>query len=86
MNIQAIIDAQLAQLNNPRRAIVNSENAFVADRLEADGLHEEASAYWNYVCNRRADPFNNAQISRLLEKLELVNLNNVIPAWGLGGT
>lgn len=50
MNKEAILSAMTAQLAKPTRAVVNSESAFVAQRLRDAGHMDEAKAYWNWVC------------------------------------
>jgi hypothetical protein len=53
-----ITDAIRAQLAKPARAVVNSESAFVAQRLRDAGEHDAARLYWNYVCSsKKTQPF-----------------------------
>ena len=39
------------QIENPRYAVVNSESAFVRDRLEQAGKHELARKYWSWIAS-----------------------------------
>ena len=50
MNKEVILSAMTAQLAKPTRAVVNSESAFVAQRLRDAGHMDEAKAYWSWVC------------------------------------
>lgn len=53
-----ITDAIRAQLAKPTRAVVNSESAFVAQRLRDAGEHDAARLYWSWVCSsKKTCPF-----------------------------
>lgn len=81
-----IAQAQRKQLENPTRAVVNSESAFVAQRLRSEGYFEIAAAYWSWVCNRH-DRYNFSQeVIDLQLKLKAIDMGVSMPAWGTYGT
>lgn len=46
------------QITNPRKAIVNSESAFVKDKLVKAGQDDLARAYWKWVCLGLSEMYN----------------------------
>lgn len=46
-----VFEFQAAQLANPTRACVNSESAFVTDKIRDAGYPELAKSYWSWVCS-----------------------------------
>jgi hypothetical protein len=86
MNINDIvIAAQRAQLEKPTRACVNSEAAFVADRLRAQGFNELAKQYWNFVCGGK-DPGFSDEVKENEKKLKEIDKGFTMPDWGTYGT
>lgn len=83
--IELIIEAQEAQLAKPTRACVNSESAFVAQRLRDAGHHDLAKRYWNYVCRCGKDEFGDV-VRANEEKLKEIDRGFVMPDWGTKGT
>lgn len=81
--IKAAIRAQLAK---PTRAVVNSESAFVTNRLNREGYEEAARIYWSWVCgakNKITDP----EIIELQQQLDAIDKkSSPMPAWGYSGT
>lgn len=55
MKYDALLDAMRQQIANPARAVVNSESAFIKDRLNNAGEFQLARAYWNWLCCGRPD-------------------------------
>lgn len=84
MNYGAIVSAQLEQYANPKRSVVNSEHAFVVDKLRNIGLHNEAQLYWTHICNRRQS-IDDPEINRLVVLLDGLSQCNM-PQWGIKGT
>lgn len=82
--IELILEAQRAQIAKPTRACVNSESAFVAQRLRDAGHIDLAKRYWNSVCSRRADFGEEvAENEKILKKIDS---GFVMPDWGTYGT
>ena len=50
MDIEILRSVLKDQIAKPCKAIVNSESAFVQDKLLKAGQHALASAYWKWVC------------------------------------
>ena len=80
-----VAEAQREQLKKPTRAVVNSESAFVAQRLRDAGHHELAARYWSWVCMSPQVEFNET-VQELQEKLEEIDRSVSMPAWGTYGT
>lgn len=80
-----VAEAQREQIKKPKRAVVNSESAFVAQRLRDAGHHELAARYWNWVCSSPQFEFNET-VQELQEKLEEIDRRVSMPAWGTYGT
>ena len=86
MNINDIvIAAQRAQLEKPARACVNSESAFVAQRLSDQGFNELSKQYWSFVCGGK-DPGFNDEVKENQKKLKEIDQGFTMPAWGTYGT
>jgi hypothetical protein len=86
--ITFILEAQEAQLANPTRACVNSESAFVADRLRSMGHKELAKTYWSWVCSFRSTDslkFGWKVYDNEL-KLKQIDAGFTMPEWGYKGT
>ena len=83
-----LIEAMQAQIANPTRAVVNSESAFVKDRLNKLGQTSLASEYWNWVCMyRRGVPnYFGEEVAALQEQLDAIDKGVEMPAWGTYGT
>lgn len=86
MNINDIvIAAQRAQLEKPTRACVNSEAAFVAQRLRDQGFNELSKQYWNFVCGGK-DPGFSDEVKENEKKLKEIDKGFTMPEWGTYGT
>jgi hypothetical protein len=83
--IDLIIEAQEAQLAKPTRACVNSESAFVAQRLRDAGHVDLAKRYWSFVCSSNKDLFGEV-VRANEEKLKEIDRGFVMPEWGTKGT
>jgi hypothetical protein len=84
--ISLIIEAQEAQLAKPTRACVNSESAFVAQRLRDAGHVDLAKTYWsNVVCSSKKDFFGPIVAENEL-KLKEIDKGFTMPEWGYKGT
>lgn len=80
-----VIAAQLVQLENPTRACVNSESAFVAQRLRDQGFNELSKQYWSFVCGGK-DPGFSDEVKENQKKLKMIDKQFEMPAWGTYGT
>lgn len=83
MNYQAICEAIQQQIDNPAHSIVNSESAFVRDRLVNAGLTEEAKWYWNCHCG--SSKFDVPEVAELHRQLVVADWQ-AMPVWGRSGT
>jgi hypothetical protein len=83
--VELIIEAQEAQLAKPTRACVNSESAFVAQRLRDAGHTDLAKRYWSMVCSSSKNVFGEV-VRANEEKLKQIDNGFVMPAWGTKGT
>ena len=80
-----VAEAQREQLKKPNRAVVNSEAAFVAQRLRDAGHFDLAARYWRWVCPPSKDDFDET-VHELQAKLKEIDLSVSMPAWGTYGT
>lgn len=83
--IELIIEAQEAQLAKPTRACVNSESAFVAQRLRDAGHLDLAKRYWSMACSSSKSAFGEV-VRANEEKLKQIDNGFVMPDWGTKGT
>lgn len=85
-----VAEAQRAQLENPTRAVVNSESAFVAQRLRNDGYTGVAARYWSWACSVSCGHENRTEFGDEVYELELalrqIDKGISMPAWGTYGT
>jgi hypothetical protein len=87
-----VFDAQAEQLAKPAKACVNSESAFVTDRIRAAGYDELAKSYWSWVCS--SPERNPAQAVKAFGvecyeqyvKLREIDKGFTMPEWGYKGT
>lgn len=89
MNKEALKMALKAQILKPARAVVNSEAAFVKDRLNKAGEFESAKIYWNYVCSRHLGgipSWSDDEIEQMQDDLNMIDKGQTMPAWGTYGT
>ena len=85
--INTLIEAMKAQIAKPTRAVVNSESAFVKDRLNKLGEYELASKYWNWVCSRwETNAIFGEEVLELQRQLQAIDSKVTMPAWGTYGT
>ena len=82
---EVVTAAQRAQLENPTRACVNPESAFVAQRLRDQGFHELSKQYWSFVCGGK-DPGFNDEVKENENKLKKIDREFDMPSWGTYGT
>lgn len=82
-----VAEAIKEQLAKPARAVVNSESAFVADRLRKNGYTGVAARYWSWVCGRcyKQDEFGQ-EVYELQRQLEEIDKGVTMPEWGTYGT
>lgn len=84
---QNLITAMKAQLAKPNRAVVNSETAFVKDRLYDMGEKDLAKEYWNWNCGRWEDnPKFGPEVQELQTQLRNIDKGITMPEWGTYGT
>ena len=87
-----VFEAQAAQLLNPAKACVNSEAAFVADRIREAGYPELAKSYWSWVCQTpERDPVNAVKAFGVECYNQYIQLREIdkgftMPEWGYKGT
>ena len=83
-----IAEAQRKQLAKPARAVVNSECAFVANRLRTEGYFETAAAYWAWSCGSATAIGNNfsQEVKDLQQQLRAIDAGQTMPYWGTHGT
>lgn len=82
---ELVIAAQLAQLEKPTRACVNSESAFVSQRLRDQGFITLSKQYWSFVCGGK-DPGFNDEVKENEKKMKVIDREFTMPAWGTYGT
>ena len=83
---KVVIDAIKAQLEKPTRAVVNSESAFVAQRLRNDGYTGVAARYWSWSCGHENREEFGDEIYELQMQLNEIDRGVSMPAWGTYGT
>jgi hypothetical protein len=87
-----VFDAQALQLQNPARACVNSESAFVTDRIRSAGYPDLAKSYWSWVCSApERDPSKAVKAFGVdcyeqYIKLREIDKGFTMPEWGYKGT
>lgn len=89
MNTKDIIkQAQAAQLANPRKAIVNSECAFVQDAIYDMGHKALAAEYWSWVCGPadRGCLKYGEEVLEQYRALRAIDKGYTMPEWGTYGT
>jgi hypothetical protein len=87
-----VFDAQAEQLAKPARACVNSESAFVAERIRDAGYAELSKSYWSWVCS--SPERNPAQAVKAFGvecyeqyiQLREIDKGFTMPEWGYKGT
>ena len=87
--INIVVEAQHQIIDNPKKAVVNSESAFVKDIINQQDP-ELASAYWSWVCALERPSylklFNDSTIRANQALLEAVDGAITMPSWGYAGT
>lgn len=89
---EIVFEAQRLQLESPARACVNSESAFVKDRIYKLGYPELAKEYWNWVCSSasRSDEVGPEKFGQEVydqyKELKKIDAGFVMPSWGTYGT
>lgn len=85
---EIIVAAMKAQLQNLAKAGVNTESAFVRDRIIYEYDEPKlAKAYWSWVCNEfESDPMRFGW--NVYDLQTQLNMHNTwtMPAWGMYGT
>jgi hypothetical protein len=84
--VEQIVAVQKEQLAKPARACVNSESAFVSEKLRNRGFVEAASIYWNIVCGCSGLVISDIEFLELEKKLKEIDRGFTMPAWGYSGT
>ena len=89
---EIVFAAQAQQLLKPARACVNSESAFVADKIRDAGHPELAKAYWSWVCTSpERDPAKavekfGVECYEQYIQLREIDKGFTMPEWGYKGT
>ena len=87
MEVSKIIaEAQRKQLEKPTRAVVNSESAFVAQRLRDEGHVDVSKKYWSWVCGGKSPDVFGEEVYELEMKLKEIDAGVSMPSWGTYGT
>ncbi len=81
-----VSEAQRKQLEKPARAVVNSEAAFVAQRLRTEGHTDIASRYWSWTCRRGTEAEFGKEVYQLQQQLNAIDAGITMPEWGTYGT
>ncbi len=81
-----VAEAQRKQLEKPARACVNSESAFVTQRLRNEGYTGIAARYWSWTCGRENPEEFGQEVYDLQMKLKAIDAGFTMPAWGTYGT
>lgn len=88
--MEIIINAIKAQLASPARAGINSEAAFVRERIERQAGELMARRYWSWAISaavwRAANPvFGKLAVTLQLE-LDAIDDSTSLPSWATYGT
>jgi hypothetical protein len=87
--INIVIEAQNQILDNPVKAVVNSESAFVSEIIDMKDS-ELAKIYWSWSCCHEGRSylalFNDPTIRANQEALRAVDLTVKMPSWGYSRT
>jgi len=82
-----VLKAIAAQIEKPARAIVNSESAFVSDRIRDEGYPEVAREYWNWVCSGCETAKFGEDVMAAQDVLKQIgSRTSSMPNWGTYGT
>lgn len=82
-DLALIKQAQSEQIANPTRAGVNSESAFVYNRLISVNVNL-ATRYWNHVCRR--EKFGDEVADNNEYTLKCIDNGIELPTWATYGT
>ena len=88
-DIDIIIEAQTAQIAKPARALVNSECAFVSDKItHSYNRPELAKEYWRWVCSeaRHGSLQYGQEVLDQYNTLRKIDAGQTMPEWGYKGT
>lgn len=81
-----ILKAIQVQIEKPARAVVNSESAFVSDRIRDGGHPEIAKEYWNWVCGGCKTAWFGEEVMAAQDVLRQIDKGVTMPEWGIKGT
>ena len=85
--VEVLIEVMKEQLAKPCKAVVNSEAAFVSDKLRKRGEADLAKKYWSWTCSSwEKNPMFGEEVQRLQEQLRDIDKSVSMPAWGTYGT
>ena len=86
--IEIVLGAQQSLIDRPRRAVVNSEAAFVTDLIQVID-HELARIYWKWSCKPDigvTEDFSDCRILGNQRKLRDIDGTVKMDDWGYRGT
>jgi hypothetical protein len=86
--IQTVVEAQQQIINNPVKAVVNSESTWVR-QLISETDYELSTDYWMWVCSncsKKNLTFSDTLIRGNQEILESVDRTVTMPSWGYSNT
>jgi hypothetical protein len=81
-----ILKAIQTQIENPARAIVNCEGAFVRTRLLQQGYTDIAKEYWQWVCRGGNTAWFGEEVMSAQDVLNQIDKGVTMPEWGYAGT
>jgi hypothetical protein len=85
--IAKLVEAMKAQIVKPTRAVVNSECAFVMERLYKMDEPSLAAQYWNWTCSDwKSNPKFGDEVQELQTQLRAIDAQSTMPSWGTYGT
>ena len=86
-NLSLLVSIMTEQVKNPRRAIVNSECAFVSSALYDAGEKELSKEYWSWTCSSwEKNPIYGDEVQSLQTQLRAIDAQSKMPSWGTYGT
>lgn len=86
-DLSILAEVLQAQVDKPTRAVVNSESAFVYNKLRKLNHIKLADQYWGWVCSYpRTSLFFDDKIDKLQSDLDKIDKKITMPTWGTYGT
>jgi hypothetical protein len=81
MDIEILRSVLKDQIAKPHKAIINSESAFVQEKLHRAGHSALASAYWDWVCSNYSNnpgfDLNIVELQNQLNQIDRASRQNI---------